>query len=111
MGTLQKFVGKIKNVFARNKTVMPVTKQEHTHIPDTEVEESVSESVSKRSYKKRGHFNKPAWWVRFYGKKKRSEVGTLNLHMVKHQGTFNPIREFSYSPGSATPKGSGRIVR
>ena len=36
--------------------------------------------------------SKPAWWVKFYGKRTRAEVGTLNLHMVGHFGNFRPIK-------------------
>jgi len=88
VGTLNKFAGKIKTLFTRPKPIATPIQKEHV----AEVKIDKPKSISARSYKK-GIQSKPPWWVRFYGKKTRSEVGPLNLHMVRHFGSFSPVKK------------------
>jgi len=89
MGTLNKFAGKIKSLFTHPKPVATSIQKEHV----AEVKIDKPKSISARSYKK-GIQSKPPWWVRFYGKKTRSEVGSLNLHWIRTFGSFSKVRRF-----------------
>ena len=104
MGTLNKFAGKIKNFFgigsktAKNAEQSFQRRMENAQAETIEKRSDKKESVGtqkpvlKRSYKHRQP-SKPPWWVRFYGKRTRAEVGTLNLHMVRHFGSFSPVKK------------------
>lgn len=45
-----------------------------------------------------------SWWRKLYLVSKRSEVGSLRFHVVKHFGNFSPVRPFAKRVPN-TPKG------
>ena len=104
MGTLNRFVGKVKSLFQRPWKTNKPAEQSFKRTMETaqaEASERAVESktkpdkavrVLKRSDRNRFK-NKPAWWVKFYGKRTRAEVGPLSLHMVGHFGNFRSIKK------------------
>ena len=104
MGTLNRFVGKVKSLFQRPwKTNKPAEQSFKRTMETAQAEASEravkTEAKSDKAVRvlKRGNRNrqssKPAWWVKFYGKRTRAEVGPLNLHMVGHFGNFRSIKK------------------
>lgn len=104
MGTLNKFAGKIKSFFGIRNTAAKNSEKSFNRAMETAAAEAIEKRAEKKGEPdkavrvlKKGHrykpSSKPPWWVKFYGKRKRSEVGPLNLHMVGHFGGFSPVKK------------------
>ena len=105
MGTLNKFAGKVKSFFGIGSKASTNSQKSFQRTMENAQAEALEKRVEDKSRPdkavkvlKKGYnwkpASKPAWWVKFYGKRTRAEVGTLNLHMVGHFGNFRKIKRF-----------------
>ena len=117
MGTLNKFAGKIKNFFGIGSKAVTNSEKSFQRTMENAQAEAIEKRNEdkakphktvknvKRSFRHR-QSHKPPWWVRFYGKRTRAEVGPLKLHMVGYFGNFRAIKKICY-PGTTTPISKG----